>query len=104
MNATPTAVELNRIVHGLQTLRQQHEALHLIDPALKRLEYCGQHIHDTSHAVALELSQISSALTGLLSMLDQSGLDSLECEQVYCLLEPFARRLRQSSEQLQRLV
>ena len=104
MNATPTAVELNRIVHGLQTLRQQHEALHLIDPALKRLEYCSQHIHDTSHAVALELSQISSALTGLLSMLHQSGLDSLECEQVYCLLEPFARRLRQSSEQLQRLV
>ena len=42
-------------------------------------------------------------MSALAAMLDQSNLDTLECEQMYCLLEPFARRLQQTTVQMQEL-
>ncbi|MCS3806986.1 hypothetical protein HNP43_004706 [Chromobacterium alkanivorans] len=51
----------------------------------------------------MEFNQVSTALSALAAMLEQSKLDTLECEQVYCLLEPFAHRLQQTTMQMQEL-
>ncbi|OQS43059.1 DUF1484 family protein [Chromobacterium haemolyticum] len=65
-------------------------------------EYC-QHFDHNAYLIRLELGQVSTALSALTTMLEQSNLDTLECEQVYCLLEPFAHRLQQSTMQMQEL-
>lgn len=100
----PPSTSLSGCLRELQALRQHHQALSPIDPLIQQLDRYREHLHTGIHAVDLELSQVSSALSGLLAMLDQSNLDSLECEQVYCLLEPFARRLQQTATQVRQLI
>ncbi|OQS37248.1 hypothetical protein [Chromobacterium haemolyticum] len=94
---------LSTLLFQLKNLRQQDATLHPIDPLLRQLdEYCEQFEHN-ARLISLELDQTSTALSALTAMLEQSKLDMLECEQVYCLLEPFARRLRQTTVQIQEL-
>lgn len=94
---------LSTLLFQLKSLRQQDATLHPIDPLLRQLdEYCEQFEHN-ARLISLELDQTSTALSALTAMLEQSDLDTLECEQVYCLLEPFARRLQQTTVQIQEL-
>lgn len=103
MSFISSIVELDRQIQQLQTQCRQDSALRSLEPQLKRLAHCNQSIHDICHTASLELGQISCALAGLLTLLDQSEIEHLEREQVYCLLEPFTRRLQQAYEQLQEL-
>ncbi|MBN3006462.1 DUF1484 family protein [Chromobacterium alkanivorans] len=75
----------------------------LHDPPLRPLdEYCQQFEHH-ARLISLELGQVRSALSTLAAILELPNLDTLECEQVYCLLEPFAHRLQQTTMQMQEL-
>jgi len=94
---------LSTLLFQLKSLRQQNVSLQPIDPLLQQLDAYCEHFHHTAHLLSLELGQVSSALSALAAMLDQSNLDTLECEQVYCLLEPFARRLQQTTMQMREL-
>lgn len=94
---------LSTLLSQLKSLRQQNPSLNLIDPLLQQLDEYGEHFHHSAHLICLELGQVSHALTALVAMLDQPNLDTLECEQMYCLLEPFARRLQQTTMQMQEL-
>lgn len=96
MNPVPSLIELDRLI-------QQLHAQRLCESELERLAQCSRHVHDICHTASLELGQISSALAGLLTLLDQSEIEHLAREQMYCLLEPFARRLQQAYEALQEL-
>lgn len=87
----------------LKSLRQQDATLHPIDPLLRQLDQSCQHFDHNLHLLSLEFNQVSTALSALAAMLEQSKLDTLECEQVYCLLELFARRLQQTTMQMQEL-
>lgn len=87
----------------LKSLRRQNPSLNPIDPLLQQLDEYGEHFHHSAQLICLELGQVSSALSALAAMLDRSNLDTLECEQMYCLLEPFARRLQQTTVQMQEL-
>ncbi|MBN3006466.1 hypothetical protein JW897_22245 [Chromobacterium alkanivorans] len=94
---------LSTLLLQLKSLRQQDATLHPIDPLLRQLdEYC-EHFDHSLHLLSLEFNQVSTALSALAAMLEQSKLDTLECEQVYCLLEPFAHRLQQTTMQMQEL-
>lgn len=103
MNPIPSLIELDRLIQQMHAQSLQQDALRILEPELKRLTHCSQSIHDICHAASLELGQISSALAGLLTLLDQTEIEHLGREQVYCLLEPFARRLQQAYEALQEL-
>lgn len=94
---------LSTLLFQLKSLRQQNPSLNPIDPLLQQLDAYGEHFHHSAQLICLELGQVSGALSALAAMLDQSTLETLECEQVYCLLEPFARRLQQTTVQMQAL-
>ncbi|MBN3006789.1 hypothetical protein JW897_23915 [Chromobacterium alkanivorans] len=94
---------LSTLLFQLKSLRQQNVSLQPIDPLLQQLDAYCEHFHHNAHLLSLELGQVSSALSALTAMLDQSNLDTLECEQVYCLLEPFTHRLQQTTMQMQEL-
>lgn len=94
---------LSTLLFQLKSLRQQNPSLNPIDPLLQQLDAYGEHFHHSAQLICLELGQVSGALSALAAMLDQSNLDTLECEQMYCLLEPFARRLQQTMVQMQEL-
>ncbi|PTU68722.1 hypothetical protein DBB33_04320 [Chromobacterium haemolyticum] len=84
-------------------MRQQNTSLHPIDPLLRQLDESSQHLDHSLHLLSLEFNQVSTALSALVAMLEQPNLGTLECEQVYCLLEPFAHRLQQTTMQMQEL-
>ncbi|NHR07353.1 hypothetical protein HA052_19370 [Chromobacterium haemolyticum] len=94
---------LSTLLMHLKSLRQQDASLQSIDPLLRQLDEYSRHFDHSAHLIYLELSQVSHALSALVAMLDQPNLDTLECEQLYCLLEPFARRLQQTTMQMQEL-
>ncbi|PTU69037.1 hypothetical protein [Chromobacterium haemolyticum] len=94
---------LPTLLFQLKSLRQQNPSLQPIDPLLQQLDEYGESFNHSAQLICLELSQVSHALTALVAMLDQSGLETLEREQMYCLLEPFARRLQQTTVQMQEL-
>ncbi|WP_227108014.1 hypothetical protein [Chromobacterium rhizoryzae] len=94
---------LSTLLFQLKNLRQQNTSLHPIDPLLHQLDESCQHFDHSLHLLSLEFGQVSTALTTLVTMLEQPNLGTLECEQVYCLLEPFAHRLQQTTRQMQEL-
>ncbi|MCP1290404.1 hypothetical protein NK214_09410 [Chromobacterium sp. S0633] len=94
---------LSTLLFQLKSLRQQDATLHPIDPLLRQLDESRQHFDHSLHLLSLEFNQVSTALLALAAMLEQSKLDTLECEQVYYLLEPFAHRLQQTTRQMQEL-
>ncbi|MCS3806924.1 hypothetical protein HNO92_004655 [Chromobacterium alkanivorans] len=47
---------------------------------MQQLDEYGEHFHRSVYLIYLELGQVSSALSALAAMLDQSNLDTLECE------------------------
>ncbi|MDH0344605.1 MULTISPECIES: DUF1484 family protein [Chromobacterium] len=103
MNPIPSFIELDRLIQQLRAQCLRQDAPPILESEWKRLTHCSQYLHDSCHATSLELGQISSALAGLLTLLDQSEIEHLDREQAYCLLEPFTRRLQQSYRQLQEL-
>ncbi|UJB32227.1 DUF1484 family protein [Chromobacterium sp. Beijing] len=94
---------LSTLLSQLKSLRRQNPLLHPIDPLLPQLDEYDERFHHSVQLICLELGQVSHALSALVAMLDQPNLDTLECEQLYCLLEPFARRLQQTTVQMQAL-
>ncbi|MCD5361840.1 MULTISPECIES: DUF1484 family protein [Chromobacterium] len=100
---SPHLPTLSNLLRQLHALRQQHPALQPLDPLLQQLDKYCEHFQQSARLICLELSQVSSAMAGLTMMLDQSNLDTLDSEQMYCLLEPLARRLQQTSMQMQEL-
>ncbi|RBH42129.1 hypothetical protein C3F00_040210, partial [Pseudomonas sp. MWU13-2860] len=100
---SPHLPTLSNLLRQLHALRQQHPALQPLDPLLQQLDKYCEHFQQSARLICLELSQVSSAMAGLTMMLDQSNPDTLDSEQMYCLLEPLARRLQQTSMQMQEL-